>query len=807
MLRTHLKFSTRVFLKDKFFSTLNILGLALGIAVSIILLLILQNDLTYDQYHVNHKRIYRLGTHLQATGVDIRLARSPRELGQILKEEFPEVQAVVRANSWDRTMVKYQPASGEERSFYEENIVRTDSTYFQVFTHEFIAGDPTTCLTDLNTLVVTESTAKKYFGDEDPLNKSVLINNEQWKVTAVIKDMPVNTHLKFDMLLSRLVDREWVMDKGQLKSEAFWNPDVYTYLLFPEHYDTNDFLAKFPAIYNKYYKSFGDQVGGKYNPPILEALADIHLRSDLEGDEPRGNMAYLYAFTGIGIFIIILACINYMNLSTAKAVGRATEIAMKKTLGSGKRDLVLSFLGESVLLSFISLVLAVALVSFVLNGTSFNQLIDKNLSLDFTGNPLLLWGSLGIALGIGLISGLYPAFYLPSIPTLTALKGAFKNRKSSHILRRVLITTQFAISIFVVVCTFFMQDQITYVRNKELGFDKDNFLILPIQDTLVQRQLGGIKNDFLQNPRITAATTSYNVMGMNVGGGSVMWAESETGMKQQAFSLMFVGEDYFKTMGMKILKGRDFNQGAKTDVEDVFIANEAAARLMGWGDDPIGKKVKFFHAEKDGQVIGLVKDFNFSSLHNAVEPLLIIKARDEGGFLHLKLKGENLPETVASIKEKWAKYDPNHPVEYFFLDERFNEQYKQDEIQYKLLSGLSYICIFISLLGLLGLSAFTATQRTKEIGIRKVHGASIPSIIFLLYKDVMYLVIVAAVLVVPIAYYVTMEWLGNFAYQTTLSYATFALVAFMALLFAFLTVAFHSLRTARTNPVDSLKYE
>jgi putative ABC transport system permease protein len=807
MLRTHLKFSTRVFLKDKFFSTLNILGLALGIAVSIILLLILQNDLTYDQYHVNHKRIYRLGTHLQATGLDVRMARSPRELGNILKEEFPEVQEVVRANSWDRTMVKYQAGGGEALSFYEENIVRTDSTYFKVFTHEFIAGDPATCLADLNTLVITESIAKKYFGKEDPLNKSLLINNEEWKVTAVIRDLPVNTHLKFDILLSRLVDREWVMDKGQLKSEAFWNPDVYTYLLFPEHYDTNDFLAKFPSIYNKYYKSFGDQVGGKYNPPILEALADIHLRSDLESDEPRGNMAYLYAFTGIGIFIIILACINYMNLSTAKAVGRATEIAMKKTLGSSKRDLVLSFLGESILLSFISLVLALALVSFVLEGTPFNQWIDKDLSLDFTGNPLLIGGSIGIALGIGLISGLYPAFYLPSIPTLTALKGAFKNRKSSHILRRVLITTQFAISIFVVVCTFFMQDQITYVRNKELGFDKDNFLILPIQDTLVQRQLGGIKSDFLQNPRITAATTSYHVMGMNVNGGSVMWAESETGMKQQAFSLMFVGEDYLKTMGIKLLKGRNFTTGANKDGVDGFIANEAAAKLMGWGEDPIGKKVKFFHAEKDGQVIGMVKDFNFSSLHNAVEPLLIIQTPDEGGFLHLKIKGENLPETVASIKEKWAKYDPNHPVEYFFLDERFNEQYKQDEIQYKLLSGLSYICIFISLLGLLGLSAFTATQRTKEIGIRKVHGASIPSIIFLLYKDVMYLVVVAAVLVVPIAYYVTMEWLGNFAYQTTLSYATFALVAFMALLFAFLTVAFHSLKTARTNPVDSLKYE
>jgi putative ABC transport system permease protein len=443
----------------------------------------------------------------------------------------------------------------------------------------------------------------------------------------------------------------------------------------------------------------------------------------------------------------------------------------------------------------------------VLKGSAFNQLIGKNLTPDFGGNSLLLFGSIGIALGIGIVSGLYPAFYLPSIPTIKALKGAFKNRKSSHVLRKVLITTQFAISIFVVVCTLFMQDQIDYVRNKELGFNQDNILVLPIQDTLVQNQINGIKTQFLQNPNITAATTSYNIPGMNVGGNSVMMVEGAEGMKQQAFTLMFVGEAYLKTMGMTLLDGRDFNPGPTADIEDVFIANEAAVKLMGWDKDPIGKKVKFFHAEKDGQVIGVVKDFNFSSLHNSVEPLLIIKANEEGGYLHLKVKGENLPQTMSYIKDNWMKFDPNHPYEYFFMDQRFNEQYQEDEVQHKLLSGLSYICIFISLLGLLGLSAFTATQRTKEIGVRKVHGASIPHIIFLLYKDIMYLILVASVIIIPVAYLIITEWMGNFAYKTTLNYSTFIVVALLALTFGFVTVAFHSLKTARTNPVDSLKYE
>lgn len=806
MFRTHLKFFSRVFLKDRFFSILNVSGLALGIAVSILLLLILQNDLSYDKYHVNHNRIYRLGGHLQATGIDVRLARTARELGVILQEEFPEVQAVVRANAWGRTMIKQEGKSGTEKAFYEENIVRTDSNYFQVFTHEFISGNPKTCLVDLNTLVLTETMAKKYFGDEPALDKSLLVGNDLYKVTGIIKDVPANTHLRFDILLSQLPRRDWALDQGQIKSEAFWNPDVYTYLLFTENYNPQEFYEKFPQIFDKYFKSFGDKVGGKY-APILEPLADIHFHSDLGSDEPQGNIAYLYAFTGIGIFIIILACINYMNLATAKAVNRAAEIAMKKTLGSDKRSLVFSFLGESVFLSLISLVFGVIIVLIVLKATPFNQLLDKNLSADFVHNPLLLFGSIAIALGIGIISGLYPAFYLPGIPTIKALKGSFKNRKSSHVLRKVLITVQFGISIFVVVCTLFMQDQIDFVRNKELGFDKTNMLLLPIQDTLVQRQITGIKNEFLRNPRISAATTSYNVMGLNVGGNTVMWAESETGMKQQSFTLMFVGEDYLKTMGIELLSGRDFLPGPKADIEDVFIANEAVARLMGWGDEPVGKKVKFFHGERDGQVIGMVKDFNFASLHNAIEPLLIIKAREEGGFLHLKLQGENLPETMKFIEKKWAGFDPNHPYEPFFLDSRFNEQYRADEIQNTLLSGLSGICIFISLLGLLGLSAFTATQRTKEIGIRKVHGATIPHIIFLLYKDVMYLIIVAAILIAPVSYYLISGWMENFAYQTNLNYALFVFVALLALLFGFLTVAFHSLKTARTNPVNSLRSE
>ncbi len=802
MIFNHLKFATRIFLKDKFFSTLNVLGLTLGIAVSIILLLILQNDLTYDQHHLNYKRIYRVGCHQQQTGLDFRWARSAMDLGTIIKEELPEIQEVVRIDDgWRRTLVTAE-SKGEQKAFYEERIMDTDSTYFRVFTHEFISGNPETCLNKAHAAVVTETIARKYFGDDDALGRSLIIDNESWAVTGVIKDLPENTHLKFDLLLS---NRHWIMG-SKIESENFWNPGIYLYLLVPSDFKPQDFLLKFPALFDKYFKSFGVEVGGKYTP-ILEPLESIHFYSELDQDEPHGNIVYLYGFTATGIFIILLACINYMNLSTAKAVSRATEIAVKKLVGTRKRVLVFSFLSESILLSLVSLALAILLVYGVLNLTSFSELIGKNLTLDFLHNPSLLIGSLGITLTIGIISGLYPAFYLPSVPLLTALKGTFKNRKSSHLFRKVLITTQFTISIFVVVCTLFMRNQLDYVRNKELGFNKDNVLILPIQDTLVEKQIQVIKNDFLQHPHITAASTADNVVGTDVGGIRNFWGESETGMKQTGFTTLFVGEDYIRTLDLKIIQGEDFKPGPVSQSETPYIANEAAVKLMGWGTDAVGKEMKFFHGEIPGHIVGVVKDFNFKSLHNAVEPLLIIKTGGESGYLHLKVEGDGLHETIAYVKSKWSQYDPNRPFEYFFLDQRFNEQYKADEIQNRLLSLLSYICIFISLLGLIGLSAFTAAQRTKEIGVRKVLGANIPDIIFLLSKDVLFLVILSSAIVIPFSLWVITLWMENFAYQTQLNYLLYFLVTVVAFGFVFLTVLVQSLKTARSNPVDSLKYE
>jgi len=808
MLRYHLKFALRAFLKDKFFSGLNLLGLALGIAVSIVLLLIVQNDFTYDQHYAGHQRIYRLGAHYRIPGTDAFIGTTARELAPILMETYPEIEAMVRIQTFDRQLVK-ENDGGIEKAFYEEQIVQTDSSYFTLFSHEFVTGDRATCLRDPHNVVITESIAGKYFSTDNPLDKTLLINNEIRKVTAVIRDLPENTHLHFDFLLAGLPEIRPTWDitvkDGKPIPLVFWNPDVYTYLLLPDQYDLNRFYSRFGTIYNQYFKDAGGELSGS-STPLLQPLADIHF-SNFEDDGPHGNLTYLYAFSGIGFMIILLACINYMNLATAKATSRATEVGIKKVVGLHKRALVLSFLGESVLLSFFSLLVAIALIVVVLNTTSFNQLIGKNLTADFLNNPLLLFGSVSIALCIGLISGLYPAFYLPAIPAITALKGRFKNSRSSHQLRRGLITIQFAISIFVVVCTLFMRNQIDYVQNKDLGFDNDNVLVIPVMDESVYQSLQVIKNELLHNPNVISAAGSASAIGTGIGG-NVMFGESETGMQKQGSVLgLFVGDDYLKTMGIELISGRDFKPGDGIDEDGIYVANEAAVKLMGWGDDALGKKVTFWGGENPGVVVGVVKDFNSSSLHHEVEPMFIVKGHWNTGFLHIRLTGKDLPGTIASIKKTWTHYDTRHPFEYFFLDQRFNEQYKEDIIQNQLLSLLSYICIFISLLGLVGLSAFTATQRTKEIGVRKVMGATIPDIIRLLSKDVLLLVVLSAVLMIPFSYWVITSWQQRFAYRVDLNYLLYVSITLIAVGLVFVTLLFQSLKAARANPVDALKYE
>ncbi|MEM9829949.1 MAG: FtsX-like permease family protein [Bacteroidota bacterium] len=815
MLHTYFKFAIRTFWKGKFYTLLNIVGLAIGIAVSIIILLYLQNDLTYDQHHVNHEQIYRLVTNVKGPGVEFHTASAAREMGPMLSEDLPEILSFVRLQGMGRVLVT---VPGEMESMYnEEDWGRADSTIFNIFTHPFLEGDPVTALKEKNSIVLTKSLARKYFGEEEALGKSLLLyeSKENFTVTGVIEDLPDNSHVKFDALVSFIEPREWAMQDGEFNSEAIWNPDVFTYLMFPKGYNTADFFEKLTPFHDKYIKPFGEEVSSELWF-YLEPLADVHFHSEQGGDQPQGNFAYVYAFGGIGLFILLLACINYMNLATARSGNRMKEIGMRKVLGSSRRALVFSFLGESVLLSVLALLIALGLVFIILYATPFNDLIEKNLRLNLLQNPTLLFGAIGITLFIGIVSGLYPAFYLPAISSVQSLKGAFKSSSSGIVLRKSLVILQFTISIAVVICTLLMQDQISYVRNQELGFNREHLLLVPIQDTLVRNQLPYIKNDLEQYDGVLSTTVSYNVPGLSVGN-SVFQVEVDSNLTTQSFRTFFVGEDYLSTMDIPLLAGRDFHPDLAGDTDGKsFIINEAAAKELGWYnptqegaklEDALSARLKFYHGEELGNVVGIVQDFNVSSLHNAIEPTIIIPANEPGGVFYARLKGKNIPETMDFIEEKWGTYDPNHPFEYEFLDASFDELYRADERQSSLISVLSGICLLISLLGILGLSAFTAEQRTKEVGVRKVLGATVPQIVYLLFKDVMLLVVVASVIAAPIAYWLIDRWLQDFAYRTDINILLFILAGIAALVIALATMSFHSLKAARRNPVVSLRYE
>ncbi len=819
MLTNYLKFAFRTFWRNRFYTVLNIMGLATGIAVSIIILLYLQNDLAYDQHHEKHRQIYRLASNFetQDASVSMNAATSAKVLGPLLRESFPEIQSFVRFEGTGVLLINV-PEEGNSQAYNEDHLLRSDSTVFEVFTHSFLAGNPGTALRQLNSIVLTEKLSKKYFGEQEALGKTLWIGEqkEPYTVTGVIENLPDNSHLKFDGLLSGFKTETFTNQEGQFNSEAIWNPDVYTYLLFPKGYKPEDFFAKLQPFYDKYIQPFGSQV----NATLwfyLEPLADIHFYSKQDGDEPQGNIAYVYAFGSIGLAILLLACINYMNMATARSASRGKEVGMRKVLGSSRKALFFSFLGESLILSFVALIVALGLVELVLVATPFNQLIQKELSLDLLHNLVLLIGVLGITLIVGVLSGLYPALYLPSINAIKSLKGAFKSSSSGLVLRKTLVTLQFIISIAVVICTLVMQDQISFMRNKSLGFDKEHLLIVLIQDTLVARQIPVISHELQANSNILGTTVSYTIPGVDVRN-TVFKVETDSSMDNRAFYVLNVGKDYINTMGIKLLAGRDFQEDITKDTGGKsFIVNETAAKALGWYqpaqrdaniEDALDKEMMFFKGETPGHVVGIVQDFNISSLHNAVEPTVLVPINENrSSYFYARLKGENLPQTIDYIREKWTAYDPNHPFEYAFLDQKFNEQYQADERQSALISILSGICLMISLLGVLGLSAYTAEQRTKEIGIRKVLGAKVSQIIYLLFSDVMYLVLIASVIAAPMAYFLMTYWLQDFAYRTEMNILLFVLAAVAALMIAFLTMSFHSLKTARRNPVDSLRNE
>lgn len=555
-------------------------------------------------------------------------------------------------------------------------------------------------------------------------------------------------------------------------------------------------------------------MGKRFNASFqvgMQPLADIHLKSNLKYDRPQGNISYIYAFGLIGLFILILAAINYVNLSTARSALRSKEVGMRKVFGAERKQLVFQYLGESIILTLIAFIISLVLMELLFEMTDFNSIIGKDLHLANLMERDLAIGMVSILIFISLSSGLYPAFYLSRIDPIGAFRSQKLNGKAGFWIRKVLVSAQFVISISVVILTFLAKGQVDYLQNTDLGFQRDNIMNIAVSDSIVYARLPVLVNELDEFEGIEKATTTDMIPGVNIGK-QLFRIEGKTGMENQTFSVLNIGEEFVETVGMHIVEGRDFDlTNHPSDSSGAFLINETAVRELGY-NNPIGKKVEWGFNEDGtvnitGKVIGVVKDFNGRSLHQNIEPTIMsLQNRPRGGIL-LRLKGEKIQETIAYLETKWEEMLPGREFDYSFLDEQLASSYSSDVQQSKLINIFSIVCIIISCLGLLGLSSFTIQQRTKEIAVRKILGAEISQIVYLLFKEILILIVISSLIAFPIAYYAAEEWLKNFAYRIDIPVILFVWIAMGAVILSFLTILYHSLRVAATNPAISLKYE
>lgn len=792
-------------LRNKFYTVINIAGLTLGILTAIFLLLFVQDELTYDKHNEKYERIYRLESHFDVAGKQDLFAIVPIPMAPTLKNEFPEIETFTRLAPERDIRMRYG-----DKEFAEEGICYADSTVFDVFTFQFLKGTPQQALTEPFTTVLTESFATRYFGDEDPLGKILeSSDNRQYKVTAVVADLPENTHLRFDCLLSASSIAQMMGAERFNSTEpgAFWNIGVFAFVLMKPNTDVAVLQEKFEPFYQKYMAPVGDKINASFQL-MTTRLDKVHHTSKLSADRPVGNMAYVYIFSAVGIFILLLAGINYMNMATARGAERSREVGIRKVAGAYRQQLIRQFLGESVTLAFLSYIISLALVVFLL--PLFNELSGKNMSYTMLLQPLIVAGGIVIALVIGLASGFYPAFYLSSFEPALVLKGAVVKGKGN--LRRVLVVVQFVVSIIMIIATLTVGSQLHFLQNTNLGFDKDNVIVAPVTDTNVRKKMDVLRDMLLQNPNIEQVATSSGTPG-NQGSIVVMRVEKPDGtLKEHALNFMMVDSAYFDLMKFRIVEGRNFDPRMKTDLMEGVIINEAAARKLGWEAAPLGKKIDFGidldgSAGRHTKVIGVVKDFNYLSLHNPVEPIVFFLNEQSGYYLSVKTRGTNNHETTEALREAYQKAGAKTPPDYQFLDQTMNKMYTAENKLGTIFTLAAVLSIFIALLGLLGLASFVVRRRTKEVGIRKVLGAPVSNLVFLLNREFIVLVTIAFALAAPLAWYLTNLWLSNFAFHTTVGWLIYAEAALISLAVAMITTSFHVIKAANANPVNAIKYE
>lgn len=807
MLKNYFISAWRTLIKQPFYALLNLLGLSLGLSAALFILLFLNDELQYDKHHQKHKQIYRVNSHYKIGDMDDRFAIAALPVGPAFKLEFPEVLEMTRLTPADDLLLR--PG---DKDYYERNIFIADSTVFDIFSHKFIYGSPTNALNQPNSIVLTETLSRKFFGDKNPLGEIIASGlDKPLKVTAVIDDLPLNSHMRYEGLISMLTVIEGnTADFNSFEPNAFWNIGVYTFVLLNENSSTETLEEKFPAFYDKYMKSVGDQINASFLPELMP-LADIHLYSEYEADFAKGNIAYIYIFAAVGLFILMLAAINYMNMATARSVKRSREVGIRRVVGAQRTQLVGQFFIESLLMVFLSGLLATAIVNALL--PEFNELANKSIPYQTLLQPNLILGVFIILGFTGLLSGSYPALFLSSFKPITVLRGTLtRSGKSSNLLRRLLVVFQFAIAIVLLISTFIVNDQLKFLKEKDLGFTHENKLVLQLQDTTFQNKIEPFKNALLQNPLISNVSNANGIPGQT-SMKLVMQLESDEGWNTQAVMLTLTDYDYLKTFGIRLIHGRDFDKNMGTDLQEAAIVNEAFINQFGWRDDPIGKKI-LIGADANGeggrplQVIGVVADYNFQSLHNPIEPYLIALSERPRHLLTLSFQAGNNAEVINYVNEQWDLFASGKPFDYKLLENIIYEKYESEARINLIFTVATFLTVFIALLGLLGLSSYMAEQKTKEIGIRKILGASTLSLFRRLFTELSVLIGIAFLIAAPLAWWRIQIWLeSSFEYRVDILPASFLLAGSIAFIAGLLTMSYHLIRVVNSNPVDAIKYE
>ncbi|MFH0736726.1 MAG: ABC transporter permease [bacterium] len=810
MFKNYLITTLRNINKHKGYSFINIIGLSIGVAVCMLILMFVQDELNYDKFNINHDRIFRPILDAAIGNTSAQTATSCAPLASALISEIPEVEAVARFRNYGFPVFRYK-----DKVFSEEHVFWADSSIFDVFTLPFLLGNPKNVLSAPNSLVITETAAKKYFGNENPIGK--MINSDKrfdYIVTGVIKDIPKNSHFHCDFIASLAIYQD-------SRSPIWFSNNYYTYVLLKKGADYKEVQKKMDIVLLKFIKPQVEQAfkttweelikTGAHYRFVLQPITDIHLNSHLQTEvEQNSVMSYIYIFSVIAFGILIIACFNFINLSTARYSGRAKEVGIRKTLGSTFGQLVIQFLSESIILAFISVIISMLFVYLMM--PLFNDISGKQLTFDVIQNPTIIPLFLFFVFIIGVVAGIYPAFFLASFKPIKVLSGNTRDSVKGKKFRGVLVVSQFTISIILIIGTVFVFKQLDFLQNKKLGYNKEQLIIIKKTDD-IGSSIEAFKTTLKNIPNVLEVSNSTHVPGMQFFNDLY---ESYSGGKKtsQLFSVMGSDYNFVKTFEIKMTAGRFYSKEWGADSINSIVINEAAAKQMMF-KDPVGQEI----FEPTGnrtpgrnfkyKIIGVMKDFNFESLHEPIKPLVVtlFNSFGFGKFTSVRIKTDNVKESVSSIKEVWTSFADGQNFEYSFFDEDYNRLYQSEERTSKLFAAFSILGIMIGCLGLFGLAAFTAEKRTKEIGIRKVLGSSIKSILLLLTKEFLKYLFIANVIAFPTAYYLIDLWLQNFAYRIELDYSVFIISGLSSIIIALVSVSYQAIKAAVANPILSLKYE